>query len=65
MSRQSLITLNYYLAFFLTTIPICLSFSQFQSSLMLVLVLNNGHRQATLFGGRGGVGLSIKFLDIN
>ena len=54
MSRQSLITLNYYLAFFfLTTIPICLSFSQFQSSLMLVLVLNNGHHQATLFEGGG------------
>ena len=54
MSSKSLSTLDYYFAFFLTRILICLSLSQFQSSLMQVLVLNNGHHQATLFGEGGG-----------
>lgn len=54
MSRKSLSTLDYYLAFFFTRILICLSLFQFQSSFMLVLVLNNGHHQATLFEGEGG-----------
>ena len=53
MSKKSLSTLDYYLAFFYENSHLSLSLFQFQSSFMLVLVLNNGHHQATLFEGGG------------